>query len=64
VIRLDRRVEADTAAWEKQKDQQRAELLQQQRRQRIQEFMAALRDNAKIEDNRKQIEQQNRQAAS
>jgi parvulin-like peptidyl-prolyl isomerase len=64
VIKVDRHVDADRAAWQKQKDQQRTQLLQRLRQQRVQDFLADLRQNAKIEDHRKQIEQQNRQAAS
>jgi peptidyl-prolyl cis-trans isomerase D len=62
VLRADRRVNADRAAWEKQKAQQRTTALQSLRRQRIQDFLTNLREGAKIEDHRKEIEQQNRQA--
>lgn len=62
VLRVDRRVDADRAAWEKQKDQQRSVVLQRLRQQRVQEFLASLHESAKIEDNRKVIQQQNRQA--
>jgi len=64
VIKVDRRVDADRAAWQKQKAQQRTQLLQRLRQQRVQEYLADLRQNAKIDDRRKQVEQQNRQAAS
>ena len=62
VLRVDRRVNADHAAWQKQKEQQRAQLLQRLRQQRIQDFLADLHDTAKIVDHRKEIEQQNRAA--
>lgn len=63
VIRVDDRVVADRAAWEKQKGDQRARVLQGMRQQRVQQFLASLRENAKIEDRRKEIAQQNRQLA-
>ena len=64
VIKVDRRVDADRAAWEKQKSQQRTQLLQRLRQQRVQEYLADLRQSAKIDDRRKQVEQQTRQTAS
>lgn len=63
VIRVDRRVQADRAAWEKQKDDQRQRVLQGMRQQRVQQFLASLRESAEIEDHRKEIAQQNRQLA-
>ena len=63
VIRVDDRVAADRAAWEKQKDDQRGRVLQGMRQQRVQQFLASLREDAKIEDRRKEIAQQNRQVA-
>lgn len=64
VLKVDRRVDADRAAFQKQKDQQRTQLLQRLRQQRVQEYLADLRQGAKIEDRRKQIEQQSRTAQS
>jgi peptidyl-prolyl cis-trans isomerase D len=64
VLQVDRRVAADRAAWEKQKQAQRAQVLQGLRQQRVQDFLTGLRDNAKIVDKRRQIEQQNRAASS
>ncbi len=64
VLRVDRRVNADRAAWEKQKAQQRAQVIQRLRQQRVREFLAGLRESAKIQDFRKEIQQQTRQAAS
>lgn len=64
VLRVDRRVEADRAAWEEQKDQQRARVLQGMRQQRVQQFVANLREKAEIVDNRKEIAQQSRQLSS
>jgi parvulin-like peptidyl-prolyl isomerase len=56
VLRVDRRVSADSAAWLKQKDTQRQNLLRDLRRQRVEDFLADLRDAAKITDNRKALE--------
>lgn len=55
VLRVDKRVVADSAAWEKQKAAQRQLRLSQLRQQKVQMFMADLRKSAKIEDHRKQI---------
>jgi peptidyl-prolyl cis-trans isomerase D len=63
VIRVDERVQADRAAWEKQKEDQRNRVLQGMRQQRVQQFLASLRESAEIEDHRKEIAQQNRQLA-
>ena len=57
VLRVDRRVDADRAAWEKQKATQRQGLMQGLRQQRIQAFLLQLRNDAKIEDNRKDLAQ-------
>ncbi|HEX5436320.1 MAG TPA: peptidyl-prolyl cis-trans isomerase, partial [Gemmatimonadaceae bacterium] len=62
VMRVDRRVPADSAAWEKQKKTQRDTLLQQLRQQRVQAFLVSLRQNATIVDKRKEIEQATRSA--
>lgn len=62
VLRVDQRVEADRKAWEDQKNTQRIQVLQGLRQQRIQAFMQQLRENADIEDNRKQLAAQARQA--
>ncbi len=56
VLRVDRRVPADSAAWSKQKDEQRQKLLTDLRRQRVEEYLADLRESAKITDNRKTLE--------
>ena len=63
VIRVDKRIEADRASWEKQKQDQRTRVLQGMRQQRVQQFLASLRENAKIQDRRKEIAQQNRQVS-
>ena len=62
VLRVDQRVEADRKAWEDQKATQRIQALQNLRQQRIQAFIQQLRESADIEDNRKQLAAQARQA--
>jgi hypothetical protein len=57
VMRVDRRVEADRAEWEKQKETQRQGLMQGLRQQRIQAFLLQLRNDAKIDDKRKELAQ-------
>jgi peptidyl-prolyl cis-trans isomerase D len=61
VIRVDRRVPADSAAWAAQKDQQRREALQSLRQQRVRFYLEAMRRNADVEDRRKEIETTARQ---
>jgi peptidyl-prolyl cis-trans isomerase D len=63
VERVDSRVAADSATWEKQKDVQRAQALSQLRQQRVREFLTNLRANANIADRRKEVEAANRQLA-
>ena len=63
IERVDARVVADSAAWEKQKDIQRAQLTNQIRQQRIRQFLTNLRESAKIVDNRKDVESANRRTA-
>lgn len=55
VIRIDRRVNADRAEFDRQKDALRRQRLQQLRQQRLQLFLDDLRKAAKIEDHRKEI---------
>ena len=55
VIRVDKRIASDSAAWAAQKQAQRTARLQQLRDQRIQIFMSDLRKSAKVDDRRKQI---------
>lgn len=61
VLRVDKRVVADSAAWDKQKPAQRQLRLSQLRQQRIQMFMSDLRKAAKIEDHRREINASMRQ---
>lgn len=55
VLRVDKRVVADSASWAAQKEAQKAIRLQQLRRQRIDMFLQDLRKSAKVEDRRKVI---------
>jgi peptidyl-prolyl cis-trans isomerase D len=64
VIRLDARVNADRVAWEAQKDQQRQQLLLRLRRQRIQDFVTALRKEADVDDRRSEVQEMTRERAS
>jgi peptidyl-prolyl cis-trans isomerase D len=64
VIRVDKRVTADKAAWEKQKDAQRAQIIQTLREQAVRSFLDDLRTNAKIVDHRKDIEAAQRKTAA
>ena len=56
VLRVDRRVNADSSAWAAQKKTQRESIMQQLRQQRVQEFLAGLRQNAEVVDKRKEIQ--------
>ena len=62
VQRVDQRVLQDRAEWEKTKDAQRAQVVQQLKQQRVREFLANLRESAKVEDHRKEVESANRAA--
>ncbi len=64
VIRIDRRVPADHAAWEKQKSDQRQTLLRTLRQQRVRSYLEDLRQSARITDNRAAIEAANKRAAA
>ena len=64
VIRVDARVNADRAPWEAQKDQQRQQLLLRLRRQRIQDFVTALRKEADVDDRRSEVQAMTRERAS
>jgi len=55
VIRVDKRILADSSAWAAQKQAQRQTRLQQLRQQRIQMFLQDLRKAAKVDDRRKAI---------
>ncbi|MBX9928936.1 MAG: peptidyl-prolyl cis-trans isomerase [Gemmatimonadaceae bacterium] len=55
VLRVDKRVAADRAAWETQKSQQRSTLLQGLREAKMRGFLSGLRETAKIDDRRKAV---------
>jgi len=60
VLRVDRRVPADSATWAAQKEVQRTLRLQQLRQQAVQMFLQDLRKSAKIDDRRREINAQAR----
>jgi peptidyl-prolyl cis-trans isomerase D len=64
VERLDKRVQADSAAWEKQKAQQRQLRTQQLQQQRVQMYLQDVRQSAKIDDRRRQINAATRKGES
>ena len=64
VLRVDARVNSDRTAWEAQKEQQRQQLLLRMRRQRIQDFVTALRKEANVDDRRHEVQQLTRERAS
>ena len=55
VIRVDRRVEADSTTWLAQKDTQRREAIQAIQQLRVRTFLSELRKSAQIDDRRKQL---------
>ena len=55
VLRVDRRVNADSASWAAQQAVQKQLRLQQLRQQRIQMFLQDIRKSAKVDDRRKKI---------
>jgi len=64
VLRVDKRTTADRAAFDKQKKELRDQMAQRVRQQRVQQYLAALHDAAKIEDNRRILKASARQATS
>ena len=54
----------DRTAFEEQKAQQRMQVLQALGEQKWGQYVAALRQSAKIEDNRKELTRQNNAAAA
>jgi peptidyl-prolyl cis-trans isomerase D len=55
VLRVDRRVQADSAEWLKQVPAQRQARMQQLQQQRVQMYLQDVRESAKIDDRRKKI---------
>jgi peptidyl-prolyl cis-trans isomerase D len=64
VLRVDKRVLADSSAWDAQKQAQRTTRLQQLRQQRLQMFLEDIRKAAKVDDRRKQIQAATRRQES
>ena len=64
LIRVDRRVAADKAAWTKDRDVQRQQVLQALREQRVREYMDNLRKTAKLTDRRRDVREASRRATS
>lgn len=55
VIRVDQRVAADRAAFDAQKEQQRAQVLRGMREQMVRDYLEGLRKGASVVDNRKRL---------
>jgi peptidyl-prolyl cis-trans isomerase D len=64
VLRVDRRVEADSAAWAVQKTAQRDRVVGRLRQQKVQEFLQNLRRAADVEDRRDEVMEAARAATS
>jgi peptidyl-prolyl cis-trans isomerase D len=64
ILRVDRRVETMKAAFEVQKTEQRAQLTQSLRQQRVEEYLSSLRESVKISDNRAKVNAQLRKQAA
>ena len=55
VLRVDRRIEADSAAWVTQKDVQRQQAMNTIRQTRLRGFLEGIRERAAVQDRRPQI---------
>lgn len=55
IIQVESRTDADRAAWEQQKEEQRQRVIQAMMDQRWQQYLEALRESAEILDNRDQV---------
>ena len=55
VLRVERRVDADKATWEKQKEAQRREAISSIQQLRVRTFLSEIRKGAKVKDHRKEI---------
>jgi len=55
VLRVDRRIEADSAVWAAQKDTQRTQAIQAIQQLRVRTFLSELRKSAKVDDRRKEL---------
>lgn len=63
VLRVDRRVSADSAAWVAQKPLQRRQVEIGFQRQRVQQFLANLREQANVKDRRAEVRAAGRRGA-
>ncbi len=63
LMRVDRRVDSFKAAFEVQKAEQRAQLSQSLRQQRVEEYLNSLRESVKVTDNRAKVNAQLRKQA-
>jgi peptidyl-prolyl cis-trans isomerase D len=64
VLRVERRIEADKATWEAQKETQRREAISSIQQLRVRTFLNEIRKDAKVEDHRKEINAMARQQTS
>ena len=64
VLRVDRRVKADSAEFVKQKEQQRSQVLRAMREQMVRDYVESLRKGASIVDSRKKINSATRRQSS
>jgi len=64
LVQLVSRTEADRNAWQQELQQQRGRVLQALADEKWQQYLAALRENAEIVDNRRKLEQQAASAAN
>ena len=55
MLRVDRRVQSDKGAWTAQKAMQREQVTNMLREQRVRDYLAGLRESAKIVDKRKDV---------
>ena len=55
VLRLDQKSSADKGAWQAQKTAQRRQITQSARQARVRDYLAGLRESAKLEDSRKDV---------
>ncbi len=64
VLRVERRVEADKAKWEAQKETQRREAVSSIQQLRVRTFLSEIRKQADVEDHRKELNALSRQQTS
>jgi peptidyl-prolyl cis-trans isomerase D len=64
VMRVDQRKQADKAEFDKQKEQQRAQVLRGMREQMVRDYLEGLRNNASIIDSRKKLNAASRRQAA